>query len=175
MQLPKSILKDPKIKKLYEDFKKQQVGKGKMKGYGIWEDFNSFLKRSKIISNVSGVVLPWATGALGGTIGTALGGPAGTATGAAVGAAVGKSGSDYLKSLGYGRMRGGDSRLVINPNGQRLGQRRMKGGAMTYGITGVYQQVPKTLAGTQIGLAQKGGQTSAFGSISSQFGNIKTR
>lgn len=177
MQLPKSILKDPKIKKLYEDFKKQQVGKGKMKGKGssLWEQFNEFLKRSKIISNVGGVLVPIATGALGGTIGTAFGGPAGTATGAAAGAAAGKSGIDYLKSLGYGRMRGGDSRLVINPNGQRLGQRRMKGGAMTYGITGVYQQVPKTLSGTQIGLAQRGGQTSAFGSISSQFGNIKTR
>lgn len=171
MQLPKSILKDPKIKKLYEDFKKQQVGKGKMKGFGLWEDFNQFLKRSKIISNVGGVVVPWATGALGGTLGTALGGPAATATSAAVGAAAGKSAIDYVKSLGYGRMRGGDSRLVINPKGQR----RMKGGAMTYGITGVYQQVPGTLAGTQIGLAQKGGQTSAFGSISSQFGNIKTR
>lgn len=174
MQLPKSILKDPKIKKLYEDFKKQQVGKGKMKGYGIWEDFNDFLKRSKIISN-AGNIITGATSALGGTVGTVLGGPAGTATGATLGAVAGKSAVDYLKSLGYGRMRGGDSRLVINPNGQRLGQRRMKGGAMTYGITGVYQQVPKTLAGTQIGLSQKGGQTSAFGSISSQFGNIKTR
>jgi len=174
MQLPKSILRDPKIKKLYEDFKKQQVGKGKMKGFGLWEDFNDFLKRSKIISNVGGVLVPIATGALGGTLGTALGGPAGTATGASLGAAAGKSGIDYLKSLGYGKMRGGDSRLVINPKGQRLGQRKMKGGAITYGINGVLQQVPKTLQGTSVGL-QKGGQTSAFGSISSQFGNIKTR
>ena len=58
-------------------------------------------------------------------------------------------------------MRGGDSRLVINPNGTRVGQKRtskMKGGAMTYTINGIYQQVPGTLPGTQIGFTQKSGR-----------------
>jgi len=127
MQLPKSILNDPAIRKLYDDFKKKQMGKGKrMKGNGLWEDFNDFLKRSKVISNVGGVVVPLATGALGGFLGSAFT-PVGSVTGASLGTSVGKSAVDYVKSLGYGKMRGGDSRLVINPIGQRLGQKRMMG------------------------------------------------
>lgn len=161
MQLPKSILKDPEIKKLYENFKKQQMGSGKrMSGKGLWEDFNDFLKRSKLISNIGAVVAPLATGALGGFLGSAFS-PVGSVTGASLGAAAGKSAVDYVKSLGYGKMRGGDSRLVINPNGMRVGQKRtskMKGGAMTYTINGIYQQVPGTLPGTQVGFMQKGGR-----------------
>lgn len=127
MQLPKSILNDPAIRKLYDDFKKKQMGKGKrMKGNGLWDDFTDFLKRSKLISNVSSVALPLATGALGGFLGSAFT-PVGSVTGASLGASVGKSAADYVKSLGYGKMRGGDSRLVINPIGQRLGQKRMMG------------------------------------------------
>lgn len=184
MQSKSMLLKDPKIKKMFEEFKKQQ-GKGKrMKGAGLWEDFLDVLKKSKVISNVGGVLVPLATGALGGTIGTALGGPAGTVTGSAAGAAAGKSAIDYLKSLGYGRMRGGDSRLVINPNGTRLGQRgkikggscgcgrKFKGGAMTYSINGTYSQVPGTLPGSAIGI-QKGGGGMAFNTVSSEFGNIR--
>jgi len=148
-----------------------------MKGAGLWEGFVDFLKSSKILSNVGGVLLPVAAGALGGVIGTSLGGPAGTATGAAAGAAAGKSGADYIKSLGFGKkMRGGDSRLVISPMGTRLGQKGMKmkgkgcmcGGAMTYSINGTYTQVPGTKPGTQVG-----GQSSAFNTVASQFGNIK--
>jgi hypothetical protein len=131
MQLPKSILNDPAIRKLYDDFKKKQMGKGKrMSGKGLWEDFNDFLKRSKIISNVGGVVVPLASGALGGFLGSAFT-PVGSVTGASLGAAAGKSAVDYVKSLGYGKMRGGDSRLVINPIGQRLGQKRMMGKGTT--------------------------------------------
>jgi hypothetical protein len=179
------LLADPKIKMLYEQYMKQQKGKGKFKGMGLWDGFVDFLKSSKILSNVGGVLLPVATGALGGLIGTTLGGPAGTATGAAAGAAAGKSGADYIKSLGFGKkMRGGDSRLVISPMGFRLGQKgmkmkgkgcgcgMMKGGAMTYSTTGVYSQVPNTKAGTQIGI-QKGGQSTAFNTVASQFGNVK--
>ena len=174
------LLADPKIKMLYEQYMKKQSGKGKMKGMGVWEGFVDFLKSSKILSNVSGVLLPVAAGALGGVIGTSLGGPAGTATGAAAGAAAGKSGADYIKSLGFGKMRGGDSRLVISPMGTRLGQKGMKmkgkgkgcmcGGAMTYSINGTYTQVPGTKPGTQIGTG-----ISAFNTVSSQFGNIKTK
>jgi hypothetical protein len=109
-----------------------------------------------------------------------LGGPAGTALGTTAGAAAGKSGADYIKFLGFGKMRGGDSRLVINPPGTRLFQKRPKklkggcgcgmirGGAMTYSTTGVYSQVPGTKSGTQYG----SGMT-AFNSVSSEFGKVK--
>ena len=176
------LLSDPKIKALYEQYIKKQSGKGKMKGMGIWDGFVDFLKSSKILSNVGGVLLPVAAGALGGLVGTSLGGPAGTATGAAAGAAAGKSGADYIKSLGFGKrkMMGGDSRLVINPPGTRLGQKRgMKGGcgkcqmggAITISYNGQIQQVTKTPAGTQVG---KGSSTgTSFNSVSSSFGNVK--
>jgi hypothetical protein len=131
MQLPKSILNDPAIRKLYDDFKKKQMGKGKrMSGKGLWEDFNDYLKRSKLISNVGSYVLPLASGALGGFVGSAFS-PAGTVSGTAIGAKIGESANQYIKSLGYGKMRGGDSRLVINPIGQRLGQKRMMGKGTT--------------------------------------------
>lgn len=183
MKVPKTILDDPRIKQMYEQFVKKQSGKGKMmKGAGLWDSFVDFLKKSKVISNVGGVLLPVAAGALGGTLGTALGGPAGTATGAAAGAAAGKSAADYIKSLGFGkRMRGGDSTLVISPPGTRLGQKgmkkmkgkgcgcgKMKGGAMTYSINGTYSQVPGTAPGTQIG-----GQSASFNAVASQFGNVR--
>jgi hypothetical protein len=180
------LLSDPKIKALYEQYMKKQSGKGKIKGMGIWDNFVDFLKSSKILSNVGGVLLPVAAGALGGLVGTSLGGPAGTATGAAAGAAAGKSGADYIKSLGFGKMKmkmmGGDSRLTISPMGTRLGQRGtkkgmkggcgcgMKGKGMTYSINGTYSQIPGTAPGTAI---QKGGQTSAFNTVASQFGNVK--
>jgi hypothetical protein len=175
------LLSDPKIKLLYQQYMKQQ-GKGKkMKGAGLFDSFVQFLKDSKILSNVSGVLLPVAGATLGGILGTTLS-PAGTALGTATGTAIGKSGSDYIKSLGFGlkKMRGGDSRLVINPQGTRLGQRgpkklkggcgcgMMKGGAMTYSTTGVYSHVPGTKSGTQYG----SGMT-AFNSVASQFGKVK--
>jgi len=175
----KQLLDDPKIKMLYEQYVKKQSGKGKMKGMGLFDGFVDFLKQSKILSNVGGVLLPVAAGALGGLVGTSLGGPAGTATGAAAGAAAGKSGADYIKSLGFGKrkMMGGDSRLTISPMGTRLGQKGMKmkgkghcmcGGAVTYGINGVYQQVPGTKPGTQIGTGSL-----AFNTVSSDFGNVR--
>jgi hypothetical protein len=148
-----------------------------MKGMGLFDNFVEFLKSSKLLSNVGGVLLPVAAGALGGLVGTSLGGPAGTATGAAAGAAAGKSGADYIKSLGFGKMRGGDSRLVISPMGTRLGQKGMKmkgkgrcmcGGAMGYSINGTYSQIPGTKPGTQIGTGSL-----AFNTVSSDFGNVR--
>ena len=179
----KQLLDDPKIKMLYEQYMKKQSGKGKMKGMGLWDGFVDFLKSSKILSNVGGVLLPVAAGAIGGLVGTSLGGPAGTATGAAAGAAAGKSGADYIKSLGFGKVgRGGMSNLSISPQGGRLGEKIMKtkikgkgrcmcGGAVTFGYNGIYQQIPNTPPG--IAISQKGGQTSAFNTVASQFGNVK--
>jgi hypothetical protein len=90
--------------------------------------------------------------------------------GAAAGAAAGSSASEYLKSQGFGYkyMMGGDSTLVINPPGQRLGQR---GGARTLAYNGMFQQVP----GTQKGFGKRmlGGTGTEYGSVSSEFGKIR--
>lgn len=165
------LLSDVKIAKLYDEYKKQK-GSGRMKGAGLWDGFVDFLRRSKVLSNVGGVLLPAAGGALGGLLGTTFS-PVGAATGAALGTAAGKSGAEYIKSLGFGRrvIKGGDSRLVISRPGTRLGQKgkgKMRGGAMTYAINGVYQQIPGTPAGTQIG---KG--ITSFNTVASSFGNAK--
>jgi hypothetical protein len=153
----------------------KQKGKGKMKGAGLFDGFVQFLKDSKILSTVGNVVLPVAGAALGGLI------SANPLVATAAGAA-GVSANQWLKSQGFGsKMRGGDSRLVINVPGTRLGQKGTKikggcgcGGAVTYGINGVYQQVPGTAPGTAIGIVkQKGSGGTAFNSISSEFGNIK--
>ena len=158
----------------------KQKGKGKMRGSGLFDGFVQFLKDSKILSTVGNVVLPVAGAALAGLV------SANPLVGAAAGAA-GVSANTWLKSQGFGKkpmMRGGDSRLVINVPGTRLGQKgikikggcgcgkKMRGGAVTYGINGVYQQVPGTLPGSAIGI-QKGSGGSQFNSISSEFGNIK--
>ena len=170
------LLSDPKIKLLYQQYMKQK-GKGKMRGSGLFDGFVQFLKDSKILSTVGNVVLPVAGAALAGLV------SANPLVGAAAGAA-GVSANQWLKSQGFGsKMRGGDSRLVINVPGTRLGQkgtkikggcgcRKMRGGAVTYGINGVYQQIPGTLPGSAIGI-QKGSGGSQFNSISSEFGNIK--
>lgn len=170
------LLSDPKIKLLYQQYMKQK-GKGKMRGSGLFDGFVQFLKDSKILSTVGNVVLPVAGAALGGLV------SANPLVATAAGAA-GLSANQWLKSQGFGsKMRGGDNRLVINVPGTRLGQKgskikggcgcgKMRGGAVTYGINGVYQQIPGTLPGTAIGI-QKGSGGSQFNSISSEFGNIK--
>jgi hypothetical protein len=167
------LLSDPKIKLLYEQYMKQK-GKGKMKGAGLFDNFVQFLKDSKILSTVGNVVLPVAGAALGGLV------SANPLVATAAGAA-GLSANQWLKSQGFGARKrmlmGGDSRLTISPVGTRLGQKgtkKMKGGAMTYSINGTYSQVPGTLPGTATG-KQKGGQTTAFNTVASQFGNIKTK
>lgn len=175
------LLSDSKIRMMYDEYMKKQSGKGKMKGAGLWEGFVDLLKRTKILSNVGGVLLPAAGGVLGGTIGTALAGPGGTALGTTAGTVAGKAGADYIRSLGFGKMKGMGytSGLVINPQGTRLGQKRMKGkgcgcgmkmkgGAVAFGINGVYQHVPGTPAGTQVGRG-----ITAFNTVSSQFGNVQ--
>lgn len=178
------LLSDSKIRMMYEEYMKKQSGKGKMKGAGLWDGFVKFLKDTKVLSNVGGVLLPLGGAALGGTLGTAFS-PIGTATGTALGTATGKSASEWIKSQGFGRrskMNGGgySSGLVINPQGTRLGQKRikgkgcgcgmkkMKGGAVTFGINGVYQHIPGTPAGTQVGRG-----ITAFNTVSSQFGNVQ--
>jgi hypothetical protein len=158
------LLSDPKIKLLYEQYMKQK-GKGKMRGGSLFDGFVQFLKDSKILSTVGNVVLPVAGAALGGLV------SANPLVATAAGAA-GLSANQWLKSQGFGarkRMMGGDSRLVINPPGTRLGQKgSMKGGAVTYAYNGVYSHVPGTKPDTQIGKGM-----TQFNTVSSQFGNVQ--
>lgn len=158
------LLSDPEIAKLYEQFKMKQAGSGKrkMKGSGIFDGFVKFLKDSKILSKIGDVLLPVGGAALAGLL-TA------NPLAAAGGAAAGSSAAEYLKSQGFGRkmMKGGDSRLVINPSGQRLGQ---MGGAKTISYNGTIQQIP----GTSQGFGRMKGLGTQYGYISSKFGKIRT-
>jgi hypothetical protein len=143
------LLKDPKIKILYEQYMKQQKGKGKFKGMGLWDGFVQFLRDSKILSTVGNVILPVAGAALGGLV------SANPLVSTAAGAA-GLSANQWLKSQGFGKkMRGGDSRLVISPMGFRLGQKGMK------------------MKGKGCGCMSGCGTTTAFNTVSSQFGKVK--
>ena len=160
-----TLLSDPEIAMLYEQYKDRQAGSGKrkMKGAGIFDGFIKFLKDSKILSKVGDVLLPVAGGLAAGLF-TA------NPLGAAAGAAAGSSASEYLKSqgFGHGRMHGGASTLVINPPGQRLGQR---GGARTIAYNGMFQQVPGTQRGFGKRMIGMGG--TEYGSVSSEFGKIR--
>jgi hypothetical protein len=92
-----------------------------MKGNGIFEDIDSFLKKSKILSNVGKVLLPIG----GGLLGTAItANPAGTA----VGTALGASGAEFLKAQGYGKM--------------------MRGCGKQFSRTGVITNNPATMMGS---------------------------
>ena len=165
------LLSNPEIALLYQQFMKKQSGSGKkMKGMGIFDGFVKFLKDSKILSNVGGVLLP----ALGGlAAGLLTVNPLGIASGAA----AGSSANEFLKSKGFGHMKGhgkkmrgglsGASTLSISPNGQRLGQR---GGAMTYSYNGTMQQVPNTQRGYG---HMRGCGGTEFGTVSSEFSKIR--
>jgi len=169
------LLSDPEIAALYDQFKMKQAGSGrgrKMKGAGLWDNFVSFLKNSKVLSKVGDVLLPVGGAALAGLL-TA------NPLSSAAGAAAGSAGAEWIRSQGFGKhtgmghccmMRGGESgsaTLVINPPGQRLGQR---GGARTLAYNGTFQQVP----GTQRGFGRmKGMGGTEFGSVSSEFGKIR--
>lgn len=102
-------------------------GKRRMKGRGFWDDVynwfvgagtsvNDFLKKTKLISNVAGAVLPLLA-----PLGTALLTANPLAAAASVGAA--KAAAEGIKSLGYGSkkmIRGGDNPLSINLPNQRM-------------------------------------------------------
>lgn len=128
-----ALLKLEGFKDIQKQYAKEQKmagsGKRRMNGRGFWEDvgnwfksagqsINDFLKRTKIISNVAGAVLPLLA-----PLGTALLTANPIAAAASVGAA--KSVTEGIKSLGYGSkkmmIKGGSSDpLVINLPGQRM-------------------------------------------------------
>ena len=72
----------------------------RIKGDGIFDGINDFLKKSRLISSVGAVALP-ALGGLASGIFTA------NPIVAGVGTAAGSSLNEYIKSQGYGRKRGG--------------------------------------------------------------------
>ena len=134
------------IQKQYaKESKMAGSGKRRMKGRGFWDDVgnwfynagqsvNDFLKRTKLISNVAGAVLPLLA-----PLGTALLTANPFAAAASVGAA--KAAAEGIKSLGYGSksmhrmpdgsmmkgkmhggmmMKGGNEALAINLPNQRM-------------------------------------------------------
>jgi hypothetical protein len=217
-----ALLKLEGFKEIQKQYAKESKmagsGKRRMKGRGFWDDvgswfrsvgtsINDFLKRTKLISNVAGAVLPLLA-----PMGTALLTANPIAAAASVGAA--KAAAEGIKSLGYGskKMKGGElsNKLVINPVGQRLMGKGIiqdvqylvkgitgKGMAQrndTFGMNGVQQQhtapmkggIMKTMKGNgpaqhyrlKAGPALKpkamiGAGGIPYGSISSEFGNVK--
>jgi len=125
-----ALLKLEGFKEIRDQYAKEQKmagsGKRRMKGKGFWDDVwgwfksagttvNDFLKRTKLISNVAGAVLPLIA-----PIGAALLTANPIAAAGAVGAA--KATAEGIKSLGYGsKMRGmGNDPLAINLPKQRM-------------------------------------------------------
>jgi len=213
-----ALLKLEGFKAIRDQYAKEQKmagsGKKRMKGRGFWDDVynwfkgagqtvNEFLKKTKLISNVAGAVLPILA-----PLGTALLTANPIAAAASVGAA--KAAAQGISSLGYGakedaraiaraitgrgKIKGGElsNKLVINPPGQRL-----MGKGQSFGFTGQAQQTTapahsgimrnmkgsglpaqsyklKTgnIHGTRKSMIGTGGIP--YGSISSEFGNIKT-
>jgi hypothetical protein len=212
------------IQKQYaKESKMAGSGKRRMKGKGFWDDVynwfvdagttvNEFLKKTKLISNVAGAVLPLLA-----PIGTALLTANPIAAAASVGAA--KAAAEGIKSLGYGsKMRGmGNYPLAINPPDQRMrginpkskmrgAGMKMKGGYSlqdvqylvkgitgrggygttnnTVGVNGVPQ---RTSAPAHSGMmhniggkgmkakpaVMKGMGGTEYGSVSSEYGNVK--
>jgi hypothetical protein len=166
------------IQKQYaKESKMAGSGKRRMSGRGFWDSVgnwfksvgtsvNDFLKRTKLVSNVAGAVLPLLA-----PLGTALLTANPIAAAASVGAA--KAATEGIKSLGYGsksmhmmpdgsmmkgkmhggmmmKGRGGDNLLAINPPNQRMRgvnpKSKMRGAGYgtvnnTVGLNGVPQRV----------------------------------
>lgn len=125
-----ALLKLEGFKEIQKQYAKESKmagsGKRRMKGRGFWNDVydwfvgagttvNDFLKKTKLISNVAGAVLPLLA-----PMGTALLTANPIAAAASVGAA--KAAAEGIKSLGYGsKMRGkGNDPLAINLPNQRM-------------------------------------------------------
>jgi len=125
-----ALLKLEGFKEIQKQYAKENkmagAGKKRMRGRGFWNSVydwfvgagttvNDFLKKTKLISNVAGAVLPLLA-----PMGTALLTANPLAAAASVGAA--KAAAEGIKSLGYGsKMRGkGNDPLAINLPNQRI-------------------------------------------------------
>jgi hypothetical protein len=142
------LLAIPEIADLYKKFQKGEGMKKRQKGMGIFDGFVKFLKDSKILSKIGGVLLPLAGGALGGLATV-------NPLGASIGAAAGSAGNKWIESQGFGK--GG---LSISPIGQRLGQRGMGKHTMK-------------MKGKGCGCMRGYGSSTAFGTVSSEYGKVR--
>lgn len=196
-----ALLKLEGFKEIQKQYAKEnQAGSGKrrMKGRGFWGDVadwfksvgtsvNDFLKRTKLISNVSGAVLPLLA-----PLGTALLTANPIAAAASVGAA--KAATEGIKSLGYGKMKGkGIYPLAINPPDQRMRgvapKSKMRGAGYgtsfnTFGFNGVPQlESAPAHSGMVHNIGGKGMRArpakmkgmggTEYGVVSSEYGNVK--
>lgn len=145
-----ALLKLEGFKEIRDQYAKEQKmagsGKRRMKGKGFWDDVwgwfksagttvNDFLKKTKLISNVAGAVLPLLA-----PLGTALLTANPIAAAGAVGAS--KAVAEGIKSLGYGSkmmMGKGNQPLAINPPNQRMRginpKSKMRGAGMKGGYS----------------------------------------
>ena len=198
-----ALLKLPGFKEIQKQYAKEQKMEGgrqrRMYGRGFWDSVsnwfvsagqsvNDFLKRTKLISNISGAILPLLA-----PLGTALLTANPIAAAASVGAA--KAATEGIKSLGYGAkpmMGKGIFPLAINLPGQRMRginpKSKMRGAGYgttnnTFGKNGVPQKVSapahsgmvKNLGGKGKGKSGKkmGMGGTEFNTVSSEFGNVQ--
>lgn len=131
-----------------------------MKGKGFFEDLKKYP-----VSTIGGLALPSLLGSAGGIAGSELGllaGPVGAAIGGVAGSSLGsfagKKIAEDWRRKGLGKMKGKGyvNRLSIVGSGNNTS---LQGYTVSY--NGTYQPI------------QGRGQTSAFGSISSEYGSVK--
>lgn len=171
-----ALLKLEGFKEIQKQYAKENKmvgsGKRKMKGKGFWQDVgdwfssvgtsvNDFLKRTKLISNVAGAVLPLLA-----PLGTALLTANPIAAAASVGAA--KAATEGIKSLGYG---------YVNTL-SKIGSKKMKGSGvqkmapsgMLVGRGPIYSQngmlVPQPVQSGGRGKNMMGGATTQYNVVS---------
>lgn len=166
-----ALLKLEGFKEIQKQYAKENKmvggGKRKMKGKGFWQDVgdwfssigssvNDFLKRTKLLSNVAGAVLPLLA-----PLGTALLTANPIAAAGSVG--VAKAATEGIKSLGYG---------YVN-NLSKIGSKKMKGKGVQkmspYGMMGrglIYSQngmlVPQPVQSGGRGRRLMGGATTQY-------------
>jgi hypothetical protein len=198
-----ALLKLPGFKDIQKQYAKEQKMEGgrqrRMYGRGFWQDVgnwfvkagqnvNDFLKRTKLISNISGAVLPILA-----PMATALLTLNPLASAASVGAS--KAVAEGIKSLGYGSkmmMGKGNDPLAINPPNQRMRginpKSKMRGAGYgttnnTFGSNGMPQKVSApahsgmmgNIAGRGKGRVGKmmGMGGTEYGTVSSEFSNVQ--
>lgn len=166
------------------------------------KDVNQFLKDSKIVSNVAAYALP-ILGAMGGALLTAnpLGATAGGIAGKSTADYIKSQGYGKHTGMGAmhrmpdgsmmkGKMHGGElsNKLVLNPPNQRMRGIMGKGSDDTFGFNGVQQKSIAPMKAGIMGNLKGNGAAPDFrlkrktmigaggipyGSISSEFGNVK--
>lgn len=137
---------------------KHKVRKHKMRGKGVIEDVDNFLKKTKLLSTVAQAGLPFIAGAL-----SSIGGPLGTAGGIAAGTALGTAAATGLKNYGYGKrkMMGG----AIYQRGQVPLHKMVGAGGCGCGLTG-------DVRGT-MGRGRMYGGSSVFNNVASEYATVK--